>query len=325
MIRFEPKININCNLRDAIVDVASISFIQHLLQLLWSNMGISSMKLCIFIVFVLLFTPNSYTWAACLGDQSRSKEMSVSIVPQLPRAVTYAKWAPILEYVGKKTSQCFNLEIPETIPGFEKQLFKGEPDFAFSNPYHVVIAKKRKGYVPLFIDGKSKLTGILVIKADIPIKNIQDLQGKEIAFPAPNAFAASLLIRADLEKQGVLIKPRYLKTHATAYRAVAMGDVVGAGGVNNTLQREEQTLKESLRILYETSGYAPHPFIANPRVPVKVRNSVTEAFISLGASDSGRRLLEDVQIPQPIRSDFQRDFAPLEKLKIEKFLVLDEG
>lgn len=274
-------------------------------------------------VFTLLFNANSHALAACLGDKSISKEMSVVIVPQLPRAVTYAKWAPILEYVGQKSGQCFNLEIPESIPVFEKQLFKGVPDFAFANPYHEVIAKKRKGYIPLFIDGKTKLTGILVVKADSLIKNIQDLQGMEVAFPAPNAFAASLLIRAELAKQGVFIKPRYLKTHATAYRAVALGDVVGSGGVNNTLQREEQALKESLRIVYETLGYAPHPFIANPRVPLKVRNSVTEAFISLLASEPGRRLLEEVQIPQPIPSDFQRDFAPLEKLKLDKFVVLD--
>ncbi len=104
-----------------------------------------------------------------------------------------------------------------------------------------------------------------------------------------------------------------------------MGDFVGAGGVNTTLQREEPTLKENLKILYETSGYAPHPFIANPRVPLKVRNAVTEAFISLSYSESGRKLLDDVQIPQPILSDYQRDFAPLENLKLEKFVVLYEG
>ena len=108
--------------------------------------------------------------------------MSVVIVPQFPRAVTYAKWAPILEYVGQKSGQCFNLEIPVTIPAFERQLFNGDPDFAFVNPYHEVIAKKRKGYIPLFIDGKIKLTGILVVKTDSPIKNIQELQGMEVAF-----------------------------------------------------------------------------------------------------------------------------------------------
>jgi phosphonate transport system substrate-binding protein len=274
---------------------------------------------------VLLMTIVLNTWGACLGDRASIKEMRVSIVPQLSHSIMYSKWAPILEHVGQKTGQCFNLEIPDTIGAFEKSLLNGEPDFAFANPYHAVIAKNRKGYTPLFIDGKTKLTGILVVKNDSSIKSIRQLHGREIAFPSPNSFAASLLIRAELAKQGIFIKPKYLKTHENSYRGVAMGDFVSAGGVNNTFQREESSLKENLKILYETSGYASHPFIANPRVPLKVRNGVTEAFISLSKSDFGRKLLEDVQIPQPIPSDYQRDFAPLENLKLEKFLVLNEG
>ena len=250
---------------------------------------------------------------------------TVAVVPQLPRAATYAKWAPLLEAIGRNTKQCFDLVVPETIPAFEKLLFKGVPDFAFVNPYHEVMAKKRKGYIPLVMDSRSKLTGILVVQVNSPIKSIQELNGKEIAFPAPNAFAASLLIRAELAKKGIYIKPKYLNTHASSYRAAAIGDVVASGGVNTTLQREELALRESLRVLYETSGYAPHPFVANPRVPVNIRKSVTDAFIALSGNESGDKLLEGIQIPIPMRSDYQRDYAPLESLNLEKFVVLDES
>ncbi|MFM2029559.1 MAG: hypothetical protein RL517_750 [Pseudomonadota bacterium] len=264
-------------------------------------------------------------FAACLGDQSAVKPLSVAIVPQLPRAATYAKWSPLLEVVGRNTKQCFELVIPETIPAFEKILLKGEPDFAFVNPYHEVMAKKRKGYIPLLIDGSTKLTGILVVQAKSPIKTVQELQGKEVAFPAPNAFAASLLIRAELAKMGIQIKPKYLKTHASSYRAVAMGELVAAGGVNNTLLREEQSLRESLRILYETAGYAPHPFVVNPRVPVALRKEIAASIISLANTAAGLKMLEDIQMPAPIQSDYQRDFAPLERLNLEKLVSLDDG
>ena len=273
-------------------------------------------------VSLLLLNP---VYAACLGDQSVKNQLTVAVVPQLPRAITYEKWAPLLELIGRNTKQCFDLVVPDTIPNFEKMLFKGEPDFAYANPYHEVMAKKYKGYIPLLMDGGSKLTGILVVQVNSPIKSIQELNGKEVAFPAPNAFAASLVIRAELAKQNIFIKPKYLKTHASGYRAVAMGDLVASGGVNNTLLREEAALRESLRILYETSGYAPHPFIVNPRVPVNVRKSIVDSFIALSDSDSGKKLLEGVQIPLPVRSDYQRDYAPLERIQLEKFVVLDES
>ena len=275
-------------------------------------------------IFFGLTSISGVAQAACLGDQKSTKIFMVSVVPQLPRAVTYAKWSPLLEAIGRNTKQCFDLVVPETIPAFEKLLLKGEPDFAFVNPYHEVMAKKRKGYIPLLMDGRSKLTGILVVQVNSPIKSIQELQGKEVAFPAPNAFAASLLIRAELAKKGIFIKPKYLKTHASSYRAAAIGDVVASGGVNLTLQREESALRESLRVLYETSGYAPHPFIANPRVPVAIRKAVTDAFIALSESESGQKMLDEIQVPAPMRSDYQRDYAPLERINLEKFVVLDE-
>ncbi|BDT79234.1 phosphate/phosphite/phosphonate ABC transporter substrate-binding protein [Polynucleobacter yangtzensis] len=284
---------------------------------------ISSLVLSKIIFFILFISGSAH--AACLGDQNSTKAFTVAVVPQLPRAATYAKWAPLLETIGRNTKQCFDLVIPETIPAFEKLLFKGVPDFAFVNPYHEVMAKKRKGYIPLVMDSRSKLTGILVVQVNSPIKSIQELNGKEIAFPAPNAFAASLLIRAELAKKGIYIKPKYLNTHASSYRAAAIGDVVASGGVNTTLQREELALRESLRVLYETSGYAPHPFVANPRVPINIRKSVADAFISLSGTESGDKLLEGIQMPIPIRSDYQRDYAPLESLNLEKFVVLDES
>lgn len=148
---------------------------------------------------------------ACLGNQSASKEFTVAVVPQLPPSVTYAKWAPLLEVVGLKSGQCFNLEIPQTIPAFERLLFSGQPDFAFVNPYHEVLAKKKKSYAPLLIDGRSQLTGIIVVRANGPIHDVRDLQGKEVAFPAPNAFAASLLIRAELAKKGNSDLPKISK------------------------------------------------------------------------------------------------------------------
>ncbi len=261
-------------------------------------------------------------WATCLGDRAATQVFSVAVVPQLPPRIIYQKWSPLLETIGKSAGLCFELLTPETIPEFERLLFKGTPDFAFANPYHAVIARKMVGYVPLIIDGRSKLTGLLVVRSDSSIHSIQDLHNKKVAFPAPNAFAASLLIRAELAKKGVHIEPTYLKTHASAYRAVAMGSYLAAGGVNTTLEREDPALQLNLRILYETDAYAPHPFIANPRVPTNIRNAVLAAMMSLPNTRAGEKLLADVQIPEPIRADYERDLYPLEQLDLTKYVVL---
>ena len=262
-------------------------------------------------------------FGACLGDPKANRPLKVSVVPQLPPSVIYAKWAPLLDHLGRQTGQCFELTVPETIPAFETQLLKGGPDLAFANPYHAVMAKKRQGYLPLLIDGRHRLSGLLVIKADSPIQDIRELDGQAVAFPAPNAFAASLLLRAHLAEIGIRPQPQYVTSHANTYRAVVMGAVVAGGGVNNTLQREEPALRDRLRVLYETPGYAPHPLLAHARVPTKVKEALLAQLLALAHQETGQKLLEAVQMPQPVRADYPRDFAPLESLGLDKFVVLD--
>ena len=262
--------------------------------------------------------------AACLGDPTAPRRVSVYVVPQLPPALLFARWSPLLEQVGRKTGQCFELAIASSIPEFERALLKGTPDFAFINPYHAVMVRRRQGYIPLLMDSQERLSGILAVTSDSPIQTVAALDGKTVVFPAPNAFAASLLIRAHLAGQGIKIEPRYVQTHASVYRAVALGEVIAGGGVNNTLQREETALRARLRILYETPSYAPHPLVAHPRLSAAQRESVTSALMGMASTDTGRQLLDQVQMPVPVRANYGRDYAPLERLGLDRFVVLNE-
>ena len=262
--------------------------------------------------------------AACLGDPNATRRHEVYVVPQLTPPVLLANWAPLLEQLGRQTGLCFELRVAASIPDFERALLSGQPDFAFVNPYHAVMAKQTHGYLPLVIDSQQKLSGILMVRADSPIQSIRELEGQTIAFPAPNAFGASLLIRSQLAQQGIRIQPKYVKTHANVYRAVILGDVLAGGGVNNTLKRESPVVREQLRLLYETPGHAPHPFVAHPRVAEHLRETVITTLLKLGDNEAGHRMLDAIQIPSPMRADYARDFLPLESLQIEKFLVKNE-
>jgi len=280
-------------------------------------------RIALFWLIALLALP----WpavASCETGPATQRPVAVYVVPQLPPSVLYARWSPLLAQVGRKTGQCFELHIAASIPEFERALLKGTPDLAFINPYHAVMVRRRQGYIPLLMDSQERLSGILTVAADSPIQDVAALDGQTVVFPAPNAFAASLLIRAHLARRGIRIEPQYVQTHASVYRAVALGEVIAGGGVNNTLQREEPALRNRLRVLYETPSYAPHPLVAHPRIPAALRESVLSAFINIASTDNGRQLLNQVQLPVPVRSNYDRDYAPLERLGLERFVVLDE-
>ena len=259
----------------------------------------------------------------CLGKdhaQGSAKRLSVGVVPQLPAAETLRRWSPFLEGIGESLDLCFVLSVSASIPAFESEFKQGHYDLAFMNPYHQVMAFKAQGYEPLLADTRL-LTGILVVAKDSPFRNLKDLQGEAISFPAPNAFAASLLVRSILAAQGVRFKTSYVKTHTNVYRSVALGTANAGGGVNNTLLREPETLRSALRILYETPGFRPHPFSAHPRVTSELRMAITKHVLQMSSKPEQKLLLNQVQIPNPARASYTKDYEPLQRLGIEAFVV----
>ena len=260
--------------------------------------------------------------AACLGDPHSTKVYSFDVVPQLTAAKIYTTWSPLLQRVGQEAGLCFELRVWPTIPEFEQKLLKGDPEFVFLNPYHAVLAYQKKKYQPLLADSEDLLTGILVVRTDSSIQSLEALKGKTVSLPAPNAFAASLLIRAELAKRKIDVQPVFVKTHSNVYRSVIGKDAVAGGGVNNTLDNEASEVRQQLRVLFETPAYTPHPIVTHPSVPAAVRERFLQAMLKLTQDDAGRKLLDDINLHKPQAVTYAKHYKPLEALQLEKFLVL---
>ena len=273
-------------------------------------------------LFACALLISSAARAACLGDQSTTKVYTFDVVPQLTAAKIYTTWSPLLQRVGHEAGLCFELRVSPTIPEFEQKLLKGEPEFVFLNPYHAVLAHQKKKYQPLLADSEDLLTGILVVRADSPIKSLNELKGKNVSFPAPNAFAASLLIRAELAKKKIDINPVFVKTHSNVYRSVIGKDALAGGGVNNTLDNEAPEVRQQLRVLFETPAYTPHPVATHPSVPAAVRERFLKAMLKLTQDDDGRKLLDGINLHKPQAVTYAKHYKPLESLQLDKFLVL---
>jgi len=273
-----------------------------------------------FIYVYVLCIGTSYS--ACLGAQVSTKVYTFDVVPQFPAAKIYTTWSPLLQRIGQDAGLCFELRVSASIPEFEQRFLKGESDFTFLNPYHAVLAYQKKKYQPLLADTQDLLTGILVVRSDSPIKNLNDLKGKNVSFPAPNSFAASLLIRAELAKQKIDINPVFVKTHSNVYRSVINKDALAGGGVNNTLDNEAPEVRQQMRVLYETPAYTPHPIATHPSVTSEVRERFLKAMVKLSQDEEGQKLLDGINLNKPQAVNYAKHYKVLESLQLEKFLVL---
>ena len=247
---------------------------------------------------------------------------TVAVVPQHPPVVIRHNWRPVLDGLSRAAGVRLRLLQYRSIPAFEKAVLAGIPDIAYMNPWHMVMARERQGYVPLLRDGRKRLVGILVVRRDSGIRRLSDLDGKRIGFPAPNAFGASLYMRALLHRRyGLRFESRYFRTHTNVYRNLALGTVSAGGGVQRTLDAEPRRLRRNLRVLYKTPGVASHPVAVHARVPKTVRERLYSAFVSMASDPRTRGLMRKVSLAHPVRADYAADYAILRRLGLERFTV----
>ncbi len=242
------------------------------------------------------------------------------VTPQFERRQLFAIWTPILAELQRRTGHAFELATAANIKEFERRYNAGGFDFSYMNPYLAV--ENPQGYVPLVRDA-APIRGIVVVRRDSSIRGPADLGGTEIAFPAPNAIGASLLIRAELtRKYHVAFTPRYVQSHTAVYLSVAQGLAAAGGGVQKTLDEQKDAVRDLLRVVHTTPAVPSLPVAAHPRVPPKVREEVRAALLSMAATPEGAALLAEVPITRMIATS-PADYEPLRELGLRDFFVAE--
>lgn len=223
-----------------------------------------------------------------------AQSISVGVVPQQSAADMAKAWVPLLAYLGERTGLRLHFETAKDIPTFEKRLAKGEYDIAYMNPYHYVVFHAAPGYNAFAREKDRKIQGFLVVQKNSTASRLEDLAGLPVAFPAPAAFAATILPLAHLKALGVAVKPSFASSHDSVYLGVSRGFFPAGGGINRTYENMPQELRANLRILWKSPLYTPHALAAHPKLqPAHVRR-LLEALLALDADPRGRELLSGV-------------------------------
>ncbi len=115
----------------------------------------------------------------------------------------------------------------------------------------------------------------------------ENLKGKTFLFPAPNAFAATLLPKFELkQKYGFNIdeeaKVMYVNSHDSVYKGIARDIGYLGGGIIRTFNNfNGKKDKGKINIVYKTNPYPSHPIAAHPRVSKEVVKKLQDAFLTM--------------------------------------------
>lgn len=238
--------------------------------------------------FALLLASAS---AADKTSTAAARTYTVGIVPQHKASDLAARWVPLLKYLSARTGLRLEFRTARDIPTFERQLLQGEYDFAYMNPFHYVMLQQKAGYHALVRERDRGLHGIIVVRADAKHQHLRELEGQTLAFPAPAAFAASLVTRAHLRSEGIRVTPRFVVSHDSVYHGVANGLFVAGGGIPETLEHLEPRIRSQLRVLWTSTEYTPHAFAAHQRLAPDAVVAMRQAMMEIGRDPEGARRL----------------------------------
>ena len=229
--------------------------------------------------------------------ESQANVLTFGVVPQQAPSKLLRTWKPLLDYVQTRCDCQIVFATATDIPAFEKRLSERKYDLAYMNPYHFTVYNDTSPPYRAVARAKGKkIKGIVVARKDSGLSGLNSLSGADIAFPAPAAFAATVLPQAHMKNKGITFKPHYVSSHDSVYKAVAAGLFPAGGGVLRTFQLVDKATREKLEVIWQTPEYTPHAIAAGAWIKPSLVMKIQNALIAAAENTESEKILKPLNI-----------------------------
>jgi len=245
------------------------------------------------IIFLLMFLFLCSLSHITLAENKLSViNLSFGVYQSDKATVMYRKFLPLLELLQEKMEvklgQPVDIEL-KIFKGYAQaidELVNGGVDFVRFGPASYAIAKERNNDIQLIAmeqkKGKKRFNGLIVGRADSPIKNLKQLKDHSFAFGNNKSTIGRYLAQAELFKAGVHAKDlsnyEFLGRHDKVFKAVELGDYDAGALKESTFKSLNKNGK--LRVI-ATFENVTKPWIARKGLSSRITMAISEGLISI--------------------------------------------
>jgi phosphonate transport system substrate-binding protein len=204
-----------------------------------------------------------------------SREYVFAIHPLNNPERLFEIYGPLIDYLNRNIPDAkFRLEASRNYEEFEKKLYTRQPEFALPNPYQTLNSLNHGYHVIAKMGDDYRFTGVILIRRDSGIKQVADLKGKKVAYPARTALAATMMPQYFFQTHGLDvnhdIENLYVGSQESAIMNVYMGNV--AAGVTwplpwDAFQKEHPDQARELVKKWETEPMINNGVVARDDMP----------------------------------------------------------
>lgn len=242
-------------------------------------------------------------------------------------------YGPIVDYLDAHIPEArFRLEASRNYEEFDKKLAAGHFDFAMPNPYQALQALRHGYRVFGKMADDENFRGIILVRRDSGIREVADLKGKKVSYPAPTALAATMLPQYFLYTHGLDvnrdIENVYVGSQESSIMNVYLGHV--AAGATwpvpwTTFRKGHPDITAQLEVRWQTETLPNNGWVVRDDVPQTLARRVAEMLLTLHHSEAGRAMLARIPVSrfepateetyQPVRrflETFSKTVRPIE-------------
>lgn len=242
----------------------------------------------------LAYTAVALTAIITIGAKAQAAEeqpYAFNVLNQRSIALTAQYWNPILLYVSRKSGVPLELRLAKTAKEGNLLAEQGAYQFLYTNHFFTP-ERDRLGFHVIARPAGAGIRGQIVVPKDSPIKTMQELNGKDVAFASPDAFAAYWLPMDALLKNKINVKPVFTANQEAGLAQLKVGTVAAMGVNDSIIQRYASREGFEYRLLWNSELYNDLCIMASSKVPAQKVAAVRDAFVGMLNDPEGRKVLE---------------------------------
>jgi phosphonate transport system substrate-binding protein len=213
------------------------------------------------------------------------------VLNQRTIALTAQYWNPILTHVSSKSGVPLELKLAKTAQEGNAIAEKGNYAFLYTNHFFTP-ERDRLGYKVIARPAGPGIRSQIVVPVDSPIRSLEDLKGKEVAFVTPDGFTGYWLPMDALLRAKVDVKVVFTGNQEASSAQLKVNKVAAAGVNSSVMARYGRRESFEYRALWTSDIYQDLCIMANPRVPADKVAAVKAAFIDMVKHPEGRQILQ---------------------------------
>ena len=287
------------------------------------------------LLFVIIFT--SMALMSCSNDQKTEYTPEYASVPLVIGDAVYIIgvhplhnpkrlheiFGPIAEYLSQHVDGVrFKIEASRNYAAYDEKLYSRKFHLALPNPFQTINSFKFGYRVFAKMSDDENFRGIFLVRKDSNIKNVSDLKGHAVSFPAPTALAATMMPQYYLQQHGLNVMRdidiKYVGSQESSIMNVMLGNTIAGATWPppwRALAKERPELAKQLSVIWQTESLPNNSFVVRDDIKDAIVSEVKQLLLNLHKQPEGKKWLAKMELSKFEAAD-DRTYDPvLEFLK----------